>query len=51
METHRLHRQIEIKTQIIDPNTDADVKINFKFKNGYVLEATPNVLLIDNAKD
>lgn len=42
--------ELEIKTQIIDPKTDADVKINFKFKNGYVLEANPNVLLIDNTE-
>ena len=42
--------ELEIKTQIINPKTDADVKINFKFKNGYVLEAIPNVLLIDNTE-
>lgn len=42
--------ELEIKTQIIAPNTDADVKINFKFKNGYALEAKPNVLLIDNTE-
>ena len=42
--------ELQIKTQIIAPQTDADVKINFNFKNGYVLEATPNVLLIDNTE-
>ena len=42
--------ELQIKTQIIAPQTDADVKINFNFKNGYVLEATPDVLLIDNTE-
>ena len=42
--------ELQIKTQIIAPKTDADVKINFNFKNGYVLEATPDVLLIDNTE-
>lgn len=42
--------ELEIKTQIIAPKTDADVKIKFKFKNGYVLNAYPDVLLIDNAE-
>ena len=42
--------ELQIKTQIIAPQTDADVKINFNFKNGYVLEATPDVLLIDNER-
>ena len=39
---------LEIKTQIIAPKTDADVKVNFKFKNGYVVESEPTVILIDN---
>jgi len=40
--------ELEIKTQIIAPQTDADVKIKFKVENGYVISAEPNVLLIDN---
>ena len=42
--------ELEIKTQIIAPKTDADVKIKFKFKNGYVLNAYSDVLLIDNSE-
>ena len=40
--------ELEIKTQIIAPQTDADVKIKFKVENGYAISAEPNVLLIDN---
>lgn len=39
---------LEIKTQIIAKQTDADIKVKFSFKNGYVVNCEPNVLLIDN---
>lgn len=40
--------ELEIKTQIIAPKTDADIKIKFQIKNGYVTDAKSDVLLIDN---
>lgn len=40
--------KIIIKTQLISKKTDADIKVEFEFKNGYVIKHTPNVLLIDN---
>lgn len=40
--------ELEIKTQIIAPKTDANVKIKFQIKNGYVMDAKSDVLLIDN---
>lgn len=41
---------LEIKTQIIAKQTDADIKVKFSFKNGYVVNCEPNVLLIDNTE-
>ena len=40
--------ELEIKTQIIAHKTDADIKIKFQIKNGYVTDAKSDVLLIDN---
>ena len=39
---------LTIETQIISKKTDADVKIEFKFENGYVVSHKPNITLIDN---
>ena len=40
---------LNIETQIIDKKTDASVKVEFEFVNGYVVNHTPNILLIDNS--
>ena len=37
-----------IESQIISKTTDANIKIDFEFKNGYVVDHTPNIVLIDN---
>ena len=37
-----------IESQIISKTTDANIKIDFEFKNGYVVDDTPNIVLIDN---
>jgi hypothetical protein len=39
---------LTIQTQIISKKTDADVKIEFKFENGYVVSHKSNITLIDN---
>ena len=42
--------QLKIETQIISKTMDASIKINFEFTNGYVIEHTPEVVLIDNTE-
>jgi hypothetical protein len=39
-----------VESQIISKETDADIKIEFEFKNGYVVTHTPNIVLIDNTQ-
>jgi hypothetical protein len=41
--------ELEIETQIMAKNTDASLKVKFEFSNGYVVDHTCDVVLIDNA--
>ncbi len=40
--------KLKIESQIIAKTSDADIKIEFELRQGYVVDHTPNVVLIDN---
>jgi hypothetical protein len=40
---------LEMETQIMSKKTDAVIKVNFNFLNGYVSSCDTNVILIDNS--
>jgi len=42
--------KLEIETQIMAKKTDASIKANFEFANGYVVDHTCDTVLIDNSE-